>query len=140
MQDTVRISSIRCMLHAAIFYFAVCFYVVTNQGQCLSEGDINSFEKSISISNPASQLPVYLWVYLARIQLVSCLHALCYGTGTPLDREQTLFFLAATSLVPKLISSSARGRKELGNVGGVKLLTSGSPAKVPPIRLQNEIT
>ena len=44
------------------------------------------------------------------------------------------------SLVPRLSSSSACGKKEPGNIGGFKPLTSGSLASVPPIRLQNEIT
>ena len=35
---------------------------------------------------------------------------------------------------------SARGRKEPGNVGGFKPLTSGGSDRAPPIRLQNKIT
>ena len=35
---------------------------------------------------------------------------------------------------------SACGRKESGNIGEFKPLTSGGSDRVPPIRLQNEIT
>ena len=34
---------------------------------------------------------------------------------------------------------SARGRKEPGNIGGFKPLTSGGSDRAPPIRLRNEI-
>ena len=35
---------------------------------------------------------------------------------------------------------SVRGRKEPGNIGGFKPLTSGGSDRAPPIRLRNEIT
>ena len=43
------------------------------------------------------------------------------------------------SLIPTLISSSVRRRKEPGNIGGFKPLTSSGSDRAPPIRLQNEI-
>ena len=43
------------------------------------------------------------------------------------------------SLVPRLFSSSACERKEPGNIGVFKLLTSAGSDRAPPIRLQDEI-